>query len=158
VTEMTRRAYIFDLDGTLANIEHRLHHIRNDTGNGNHASGDWDAFNDAIPHDIPNWDLINVMQCLNMEFHVIVVTGRMYSDKVYADTVQWLAKHSAGYDAIYFRPNGDYRSDYIVKKEIYENFIKEEYDVLAVFDDRQTVVDMWRSLGLRCYQVQPGDF
>lgn len=36
--------------------------------------------------------------------------------------------------------------------------IKDKYNVLGIFDDRQQVVDMWRSLGLKCFQVEPGNF
>jgi hypothetical protein len=56
------------------------------------------------------------------------------------------------------RKSGDYRKDYEVKKEIYETYIKDKFNVLCVLDDRQSVVDMWRSLGLTCLQVNYGDF
>ena len=42
--------------------------------------------------------------------------------------------------------------------ELYEQHVKDHYDVLCVFDDRNQVVDMWREIGLKCLQVQPGDF
>jgi hypothetical protein len=56
------------------------------------------------------------------------------------------------------RTEGDHRSDDIVKKEIYEKRIAPWYDVVAVFDDRDKVVKMWRDLGLLCCQVYYGDF
>ena len=51
------------------------------------------------------------------------------------------------------RPFGDRRKDLIVKKELYMNHIHNNYDVICVFEDRQSVVDMWRELGLLCCQV-----
>ena len=30
--------------------------------------------------------------------------------------------------------------------------------LVAVFEDRKRVVDMWRENGVTCYQVAPGDF
>ena len=60
------------------------------------------------------------------------------------------------------RSDGDNRSDYIVKKEIYEQNIRDWQDVLFVLDDRNSkkcpVVDMWREQGLTCFQVAEGDF
>lgn len=56
------------------------------------------------------------------------------------------------------RPDGDHRPDYVIKREIYEREIKDKYDVIGVFEDRQRCVDMWRALGLTCFQVAPGDY
>jgi hypothetical protein len=56
------------------------------------------------------------------------------------------------------REAGDSRKDSIVKQELYEKHIEPSYDVFVVLDDRNQVVDMWRSLGLVCLQVAPGDF
>jgi hypothetical protein len=56
------------------------------------------------------------------------------------------------------RPEGDHRSDEVVKKEIWEKKIKPWYDVVAVFDDRDRVVKMWRDEGLLCVQSYYGDF
>lgn len=56
------------------------------------------------------------------------------------------------------RAKGDHRSDDVVKKEIWETKIKPWWDVVAVFDDRDKVVKMWRDLGLLCCQVYYGDF
>jgi hypothetical protein len=56
------------------------------------------------------------------------------------------------------RKYGDYRKDYVVKREIYEQLIAPDYDILCVLDDRNSVVDMWREIGLTCLQVAPGDF
>ncbi|KAB1900519.1 5'-hydroxyl kinase, partial [Micromonospora sp. AMSO31t] len=36
--------------------------------------------------------------------------------------------------------------------------IKDRYRVVGVFDDRQQVVRMWRSLDLTVFQVAEGDF
>jgi hypothetical protein len=56
------------------------------------------------------------------------------------------------------RGNDDNRCDSIVKEEIYNEYIKDKYNVLAVFDDRDRVVDMWRRIGLPTYQVYYGSF
>jgi hypothetical protein len=56
------------------------------------------------------------------------------------------------------RKYGDFRQDSIVKREIYERFIAPDYDILCVLDDRNSVVSMWREIGLTCLQVAEGDF
>jgi hypothetical protein len=56
------------------------------------------------------------------------------------------------------RPENDQRKDTVVKDEIYENHIKGRYNVLLIADDRQSVVDMWRSKGMKVAQVAYGDF
>ena len=56
------------------------------------------------------------------------------------------------------RKGGDKRIDSIVKKELYRKYIEPFYRVKLVLDDRNQVVDMWRDLGLPCWQVAPGNF
>lgn len=56
------------------------------------------------------------------------------------------------------REDGDMTKDSTVKKNIYQNNISIRYSVELVLDDRQQVVNMWRDIGLTCYQVAFGDF
>ena len=60
---------------------------------------------------------------------------------------------------LFMRETDDFRKDSIVKKELFDKYIKDEYDVLFVMDDRNQVVDMWRNeLKLTCLQVAEGNF
>lgn len=59
---------------------------------------------------------------------------------------------------LFMRPSGDMRPDHVVKKELYLQHIEPFYKVKCVFDDRDQVVKMWRSLGLQVYQVAEGNF
>ena len=56
------------------------------------------------------------------------------------------------------RREGDNRKDSIVKHELFWKVVAPHWNVIGVLDDRQQVVDMWRSMGLTCAQVAPGDF
>jgi hypothetical protein len=56
------------------------------------------------------------------------------------------------------RPKNDYRKDSLIKEEIYVNNIKNKYNVIAVYDDRDQVVKKWRELGIKCFQVDYGNF
>ena len=73
-------------------------------------------------------------------------------------TGEWLAHHGAPCGPLFMREEGDNRKDFIVKRELFDAYIREEYDVRYVLDDRKQVVDMWRSIGLTVFQVALGDF
>ena len=55
------------------------------------------------------------------------------------------------------RSENDCRSDVDVKREILQK-IREQYDVSFVFDDRRSVVQMWREEGLVCFQCFDHDY
>lgn len=141
----------FDLDGTLCNIEHRLHYIQC-------AKKDWPAFFDACVDDAPVWPLIEACKHF-MHFSpypVEIWSGR--SDRVRQETHDWLCRHGmAGYKILRMRKDGDHRPDWQVKGEWFDSLTPTDRPTLA-FDDRQQVVDMWRSRGVICCQVAPGDF
>jgi tRNA uridine 5-carbamoylmethylation protein Kti12 len=87
---------------------------------------------------------------------LIIVSGR--TDKFAFDTGKWLEENKINFTSLYMRKEGDVRKDRIVKEEIYKEHIQGKYNVLFVLDDRNQVVDMWRSMGLICLQVADGDF
>lgn len=152
-------AFIFDIDGVLANLEHRLHFIQGD-------KKDWDNFYKDMDKDSPIQANIDMIYYLHRFGEILFVTGR--SEKYRKQTVDWLANNLGYGDPesqkanisknLYMRKDGDYRPDYIIKEEIYKNKIEPCYKVQAVFEDRKTVVDMWRKLGLACYQPCDGNY
>jgi predicted kinase len=73
-------------------------------------------------------------------------------------TEKWLFERGIWYDRLIMRPINDNRKDVEIKKEIYANEIEGKYNVLFVLDDRNQVVDFWRSLGLTVFQVNYGEF
>jgi len=147
---MSKGAFIFDIDGTLTNPSHRLHFVTQKPKN-------WRAFEAACEQDAPHLDVIEIAQELHHAgYGLIYCSGR--TESVRDVTLRWLSVHSVPTGPLYMRRNGDFRKDYIVKRELYETHIQGRVKVLGVFDDRNQVVSIWRELGLRCYQVQPGDF
>ena len=149
---------IVDLDGTLADITHRLHHIQG-------TKKRWDLFNRAIPQDHLNpWcsQLIASMKAsalmANSHLEIVIMTGRMFDEETKVNTIKWLEAHDIAYDELYAREDKDYRKDCEMKKDLYEEHIKPYYKVLFCIDDRQQVVDMWRQEGLVCLQCAHGDF
>ncbi len=142
------KSIIFDLDGTLADLTHRLEFAK---------KKDYREFFARVLLDDPIKDVIYMATVLKVAGHRIVIcSGR--SDECRVDTEAWLARNKVLYDALYMRRAGDHRPDFVIKAEIYRQFIRDQEDVLCVFDDRDQVVNLWRSLGLRCYQVAKGNF
>lgn len=138
------KAFIFDIDGTLADLKHRLHHITN-------GSRDWDGFFAGVPNDgiIPDTRRL-LLIAHDAGYKIILVSGR--TDKVRAETVDWLAKHEVPYHEIHMRVEGDYRQDTIIKSEILDRLLEQGNEIIAVVDDRPSVVAMWRERGLLCLQ------
>ncbi len=141
---------IFDLDGTLADITHRLHYIKGE------GKKDWDAFHAACMDDAPIHELIAVAKTVSEVFPIHIVSGR--TDTVRLQTSHWLNANGVPAKTLWMRKAGDYRPDYEVKLEILVQMQGEGLNPILAFDDRQQVVDMWRSEGIRCCQVAPGDF
>lgn len=154
---MTAPLYIFDLDGTLALIDHRRHFVEG-------PSPDWTAFYAACVNDKPNQPVLAVMRALYvLGAEVWVFSGR--SDEVRDETIDWLRYYSiiprSELEGAYLqmRPQGDYTPDDQLKRSWLHAMLPEDRArLVAVFDDRKKVVDMWRSEGVACFQVAEGDF
>jgi len=154
-------AVIFDLDGTLFDIEHRKHFLEQSPKN-------WDGFfGKAILDDVPIDPIVNLYNMYNRinDHTIILVSGRRAEARWYtkqalenAGIYEWDGHEDWGYRSLFMRGFNDFRPDHIVKEEIYRRCIEPWYDVKLVFDDRDSVVNMWRSLGLRCCQVAAGNF
>jgi hypothetical protein len=146
------KCYIVDIDGTIADCGHRIIHISNP-----HGTKNWEVFNSMLNLDEPKTDVLRVVDALNADgYPIILVTGR--SSRYQEATIQWLIKHRVPFRRLLMRKDGDYRSDHIIKREIYHEQIYPLFDVVGVFEDRDAVVDMWRKEGLTCFQVQKGDY
>ncbi len=152
--------YIFDLDGTLANAEHRIHHINCEPKN-------WPAFFADCIHDAPINAALKTLHALRKGgAEIWVWTGR--SDEVKAQTLDWLHRNGVfrGFwnpirapEALMMRKAGDHRTDVAVKSDWLAALDPPERNRLtAVFEDRASVVKMWRDAGVPCFQVALGDF
>lgn len=147
--------FIFDLDGTLADCRHRLPLIQQD-------EPDWDAFFEACIDDsvIPaSAFLLNKLQLSFCEIRIW--TGR--SEIVRSETADWLGLFTSfdGEDKakLRMRPALDRRPDDELKETWLKAMLPEERArLVAVFEDRQRVVDMWRRNGVPCFQADEGKF
>ena len=88
---------------------------------------------------------------------IIILTGRQ--ERFSKITKEWLSDNNVIYDLIYMRKDNDNSKDSKVKKTIYEKYIRDNFNIEFISDDRNQVVKMWREeLGIKCFQVNYGDF
>ena len=169
---MNKKTVIFDLDGTLANIDTRRNMSLKPNG-----KLDWDIFADPssiLSWDAPNDPVIKMAQMFHNDgFNIVIFSGR--NDRGFDATVQWLNNNHVPFDLLVMRPDkfkdkswpiadGNpatpdmrFMPDEILKKKMLDTFV-DINDVFLVVDDRDKVVKMWRDLGLNTFQVAPGDF
>jgi hypothetical protein len=131
--------YIFDIDGTIAE-------------NVSRSPYEWLR----VEEDKPHMDVIRILQELGEWSSIILLSGRDAVCRKH--TERWLNKHGVSYTALHMRPEGNNIKDSALKHDLFHEHVAPFYNVRGVFDDRQQVVDVWRKMGLRCYQVAPGDF
>ena len=140
---------ICDIDGTIALMRNEIP--------GRRDPFDWDR----VGEDDPNLPIIELLWHLRSRgFRIVFVSGRMEAARF--GTVVWLDEHLVDIDLLGFplfmRADGDFRKDTEVKREIYEQEIEGRYHIAYVLDDRDSVVAMWRELGLTVLQVAAGNF
>lgn len=128
-------AYIVDIDGTLAR----------------HHRSPYDY--DKLHADTVIFPVADTITQLHKDYHVLLVSGRPDSYK--DETEMWLRENYISYDKLYMRAEGDTRQDAVVKSEILDKIL-ERYDVVAAIDDRQRVLEMWRTRGIFTFDVSQG--
>ena len=132
-----------DIDGTVAIMNGR-------------SPYDWDR----VGEDLPNTPVIQTIQKWMKTHKVVFMSGREGTLECYRQTTEWLMQNDLlkGELNLFMRKQGDVRKDSVIKEELYRTHIEPYYNVITVFDDRNQVVNMWRNIGLTCFQVAPGDF
>lgn len=142
------RAIIVDLDGTVA------------LANGRGYVGREQA---KAVDDLPNQPIVDLVRRYWKDgYQVIFMSGR---EREYApETVTWIERTFQGIKLsqspflLYMRRTGDFRADDVVKKELFDEYVKDSFYIEFVLDDRNQVVRLWREMGLTTLQVADGDF
>jgi predicted kinase len=165
--ETLPKAIMCDLDGTLAIIGDRT---------------PYDA-TDCDLKDLPNWAVIRAVLAMHEQgTKIIFMSGR---DQKYRPETQRFIEMYCVPEIRPLNPGGpapavvlgpieyelhmrgetapdpeklDQRKDAVIKQELFDRYVAGKYHVLFVLDDRNQVVDFWRSIGLTCFQVAPGAF
>lgn len=142
---------IVDLDGTLS-----------------HPNGrGWFDYKDII-FDLADKEVARTLFLYKERgFKILIVTARenkTFDGPIFncINTLEltelWLKENKIPYDKIFIREEFDIRKDHEVKIEIFNKYIRNNYNVQLVLEDRDSVVELWRDLGIKCYQVQNGNY
>jgi phosphoglycolate phosphatase-like HAD superfamily hydrolase len=146
---------LFDIDGTLANGDHRYHLYEG------RDSKSWAAYIEACMHDTPYTEIqwLNYIISRQPNVYIIVLTARSESGREV--TEQWLEKHGIIYDEIILKPEDEAIADvkdYDFKERVLDELVASGKTPFMAFEDRSSVVSMWRRRDIPCLQVRPGDF
>ncbi|MFL2797481.1 MAG: HAD family acid phosphatase [Paracoccaceae bacterium] len=143
---------IFDIDGTILDISHRVKFALQNPK-------DWKSFYSNMDADQPIEEICTLLKSLIKDDtnQILFCTGRVedYRKKT-IEQINKILKGCKYFDIdsfLYMRPKGDLRKDFMVKRDLYNKMINDGFDPVLVFEDKATVVEMWQELGLKCLKV-----
>ncbi len=143
-----KKFVIFDLDGTLINVN-SITHLAD--------SQEWDAFHDASMDCPPFEAMVEYARHIQQlkTIGIIIVTAK--SERLRARTMNWLSMQGIIPDVLLMRPNKDFRPSVELKPQLLQEQLGEDWkdQVLFTIEDRDKVVDAWRALGVQCLQCAP---
>ena len=148
-----KECVIFDIDGTLANCDHRRKYVDGT------LVKDWEAFRRYMSADPVHEHVRRLYRMYLMnDWTILICTGRLEADRDMTTT--WLMKAGiSGYVQLMMRPDAErFRPDWEVKQDMLHQILDEGYTPVCSFDDRNRVVQMWRDNGVPCFQVNDGNF
>lgn len=152
LTLIRKSVVIVDIDGTLANCEHRKHLLETKPKR-------YDEFYSLVHKDTLIKPVAATVQALSHFYPIIYVSGRRVETR--NATIKWLRNNNlwAYPFTLFMRGEGDRRPDVEVKQQILDMLLVEyKLHILLAIDDRNSVVAMWRANGIQCLQVADGDF
>lgn len=148
-----KNTIVVDLDGTLCDCSHRVHLAQ---------AKQWEEFHKGIPEDKVYEDVHQIMSALLGYYDIILLTSR--DEKTRQATMDWFEANKIldFVDELLMRPEGNHESDHILKPrllmEYFGSLERAKEKVLFILEDRDKVVQIWRDLGFRCWQVQAGAY
>lgn len=141
---------IFDIDGTLMDIDHRRHFVSGDTK-------DWVAFKEHTIADKPFDQVVDIaLMYQDWGANIHLCSGRNESQREVTELQMRIC--GIEYKTLQMRWDDNYEPDEVLKYDMLQQLREDGYNPTLVFDDRDKVVQMWRNNGLRCFQVAQGDF
>lgn len=134
------KAFLFDLDGTTFHM-------------GNKRS----PYAHNVDVDDPDEVVLDIVRrFIDTGLVAVAMSGR--EEITRGLTVKALSDNGVEPDALFMRANKDMRKDSVIKAELFDKYVRDNYDVQFVLDDRNQVVEMWRQMGIKCLQVEDGNF
>ena len=146
-----KQTIIFDVDGTIADVEHRRHFV-------SQKPADWKSFRNSTAFDTPvQWVCDIAKRFIAQGDNVAFFSARNESERSITEKQisEWIGE---GHQGLFLRPDGDFRRDDEFKSDLADKFEEIGGKIDLVFDDRNQVVEMWRQRGTTVVQVADGDF
>ncbi len=141
-------AHIYDVDGTLANVDPYLHYVRG-------SNRDYDAFHESSLNALPNMEVLEMLNNSVSDGHsILVVTSR--KEKYRGLTSMWLAKNNIRSHGLFMRADDDNRPDYEAKKDILDK-ISKLWNITHAVDDNPNVIRLWEDHGISTTKIGTWD-
>lgn len=133
---------ILDLDGTIANCNHRLHLLENK---------EWKEFFKQSKFDTVIEPVYKIINQLNNNYKIVILTSRpQFNHDI---TIDWLTKNNIDFDALYMRKLGDFRASPIVKSELIDKIKSDGYNPIYAFEDRLDCIEAFNTKGIFTFKV-----
>lgn len=129
-----RKIILCDIDGTIANNDHRQHFLE--------GKKDWDGFFSELINDKPIFPIINkVIEEHNTGKEIVFLTGR--PEKYRSLTTEWLKKYFDFEIRLLMRKKNDRRNKLIIKEELVEEQFKYN-EIKLIIDNDKELINMWK--------------
>lgn len=135
---------IVDLDGTLANCDHRLHYLEG-------AKKNWDKFFEECTDDSVIQPMLHLLKILSEHYAIVFITARPEKNREL--TSKWLDKNGVEYSELLMRPNVDFNKSPISKNKMLNELKLKGYKPIYAFDDRADCVQMFIENGVYGFLV-----
>ena len=147
---LKRLAWIFDVDGTLVNVDPILNILLNQDRESDSFKRNYDAFHKESINCEPHKDVVDMVWEARKNFDIIIVTAR--KEKYRNLTSRWLKNNDVPHDALFMRQNEDHREDYAVKKDILEH-VNVYWDIKHAVDDNPSIIKLWEENGIATTKI-----
>lgn len=140
---------VFDIDGVLSDAASRQHFI-----DGAGGRRDWRAFFDACGEDPLIGEVARLVQLLDSELRVVLLTGRPL--RVQPQTLAWLERYQLRWDLLVMRDLGDYSFAREFKQEAVSELRVYGFDLRLAFEDDRRNREMFHAEGVPCIYIHSG--
>jgi uncharacterized HAD superfamily protein len=136
---------IIDIDGTISDSRHRLHHI-----NGKHR--DYEAFHSQCSQDPVIEPVALLVNMIAQDGTVVLLTGR--PNRFRENTQDWLDDNAICYDELIMKADGNTRPNVEYKLDVLQQLRARGHEVFLAIDDQDGIAEMWRANGIHCLQTR----
>jgi phosphoglycolate phosphatase-like HAD superfamily hydrolase len=141
---------VFDLDGVLANADHRQHLLAPGPG----RRKDWKRFFERAGDDALIEEVARLTLLIDPSLQRVLLTARPTTIKDI--TVDWLDRFHLAWDLLVMRPAGAYAPSPVAKKAAVDELRAFGFELLLAFDDDRRNVDMFHAAGIPCIYIHSG--